>query len=74
MKDFLEKKTQNEKQTPLHFAVKSGSEAIAECLITELEVSKDELDHLNRTALFIAAECSKAEFSIIFNTKKSLKI
>jgi ankyrin repeat protein len=70
LKEFLEKKIQVENQTALHFAAKTGSEAIVECLITEYGVNTDALDHQNRTALFIAAEYSKTEFYRFKDLKK----
>lgn len=55
---MLKKKTNIEKQTPLHYAAKEGSSAVAECFIGEYDVNKEALDYKSRTPLFIAAEFS----------------
>jgi hypothetical protein len=56
---FLNHKTSNEKQTPLHYAAKIGFAAVVECLITEYGADKESLDYCQRTPLYIAAEYSK---------------
>ena len=53
------KKTNNEKQTPLHYAAKFGSNEVIKCLIIECSADKEAKDHWNRTPLYIAAEFCK---------------
>lgn len=55
---MIEMVSHDEKQTPLHYAAKYGSTAVAEYFIIDLNANKEAKDHKNRTALFIASEFS----------------
>ena len=59
----MKKKSNEEDQTPLHYAAKFGSSEVLRCLIIECRADKEAKDHWNRTPLYIAAEfCKHTKF------------
>ena len=49
-------KSNDEKQTPLHFAARFGSSDVITCLINDYEANREAKDYFDRTPLYIAAE------------------
>jgi ankyrin repeat protein len=65
LKDYIDGKSNKELQTPLHKAAMFGAKNVAECLISEYGVNKEAMDYKNRTPLYIAAEYSKNNITIL---------
>jgi ankyrin repeat protein len=54
-------KTVKSQQTPLHFAAKTGSLKIIDCLVKVCHANVEDVDYQGRTPLYIAAEHGKIE-------------
>lgn len=59
LKVFLESKTYEEDQTPLHYAAKKGNNETVVSLINDYNADKECKDYQRRTPLYLAAEHGK---------------